>query len=172
MDRYSTYAAGKEILLRKILAATLLGLALAALSASAQTCEEQCTNDRYACDAGCTTYWCYDECDQAYNGCVINCQPCQPSTRDYSTYTINSYTFTGQIRCLEEYLGARRGYRFYEYLYKYTTKNYRETTQCDGTKTTVLLSTSTGQGFCWEKSPYAGDSCSPYSSRAGYGFCS
>src|SRR5689334_14432170 len=111
--------------MKRILAASLLGLALTALSASAQTCEEQCTNDRYACDAGCTTYWCYDECDQNYTWCVNNCQPCQPTTRDYSTTTVTSTQWTGQIRCLEEYFAANRGYRFYEYLYKYTVKNYR-----------------------------------------------
>jgi hypothetical protein len=137
-------------------------------AAADQACIDQCWADYDNCP--CYDYSSCNQCDTMRQSCLNQCSQC-PSTRDYSTTTILSSQQTGQTRCFEEFFGANHGYRFFEYLKTYSTTNYRETTQCNGTKTTTVLSTSTGQGLCWQKSPFLNDRCSPYQSTLGYGMC-
>ena len=162
--------------MKKLALATLLALAFAAQPASAAdpVCVSGCQANYDSCVAECGsfgTFWCYDDCDNQYNTCYYGCTLC-PSTRDYSTTTVLSQQHTGLKLCLEESPFANYGFKFWEYLIRYRVTNYRETTQCDGTKTTTVLSTSDNQTFCMEKSPFPNDYCSPYQPRTGFNFCS
>ncbi len=131
-------------------------------------CEEQCGLDYWTCSDNCGAFGgalCEQQCVDAYNSCIHRCRSC-PSTRDYSTSIMLSKQLTQPYKCLEEYANAGRGYRFDEYYVRYKVTNYRETTNCDGTKTTVVLSSYNTAGSCWKQVTFPNNTCSPYSSVA------
>lgn len=140
--------------------AALLGMASQASAdvACEQSCNlthEQCTQE---CGSG-GTYWCFEACDQQRDTCWNNCQLC-PSSRDYTTSTILSRTYTNRNGCYQDHLYLNGGRRYYEYLTKERRNNYRETTQCDGSKSTQLLSSSTYNYYCWVRGNTGADACS------------
>lgn len=141
--------------------ATLLLFVGYTIPAVAVTCEQQCWLDYDNCSCG--DYWSCAACDEARDNCLNYCasHPC-PATRDYSTTTLLSAQQTGN-GCVEEYFSARHGCWFSKYLAQYRRTNYRETTNCDGTTTTTVLSSSTFPITCFKRqNPFACSSCSPY----------
>lgn len=54
---------------------------------------------------------------------------------------------------------SERGRRYYEYFTKERRDNYRETTQCNGTKSTQLLSSTNITYNCWVRGNLGSDSC-------------
>lgn len=160
--------------MKKLLLALVMMLVSAPVFAADPACVSACQANYDYCVAQCGsfgTFWCYDDCDTQYFACYEPCTFC-PSTRDYSTTTILSSQHTGLKLCLEESPFANSGFKFWEYFIRYRVTNYRETTQCNGTKTTTVLSTTDHQTYCMEESPFLTDTCSPYLPRTGFNFCS
>ncbi len=123
-------------------------------------CENACDTTWQACLNDCgADYWCWESCDQANQWCHDHCNSC-PSTRDYTTSTILSRTYTNRNGCYQDHLYLNGGRRYYEYLTKERRNNYRETTQCDGSKSTQLLSSSTLNYYCWVRGNTGADACS------------
>jgi hypothetical protein len=125
-------------------------------------CENDCWTQWYACEDSCGPggdYWCHDTCDQARDQCLTSCANC-PITRDYTTRTILSRQYTNRNGCYQDHLYFTGGRRYYEYYTKERRDNYRETTQCNGTKSTQLLSSTTLNYYCWVRGNTSGDSCS------------
>ena len=139
-----------------------LALIISARSGTAdQACENQCLDEWYTCTADCGSggsYWCYDACDQHRDQCIASCANC-PSTRDYITRTVVSRQYTNRYGCFQDHLYLSGGRRYYEH---YTTErhdSYRETTQCDGTKSTQLLWSNNFNYYCWVRGNLGSDSC-------------
>jgi hypothetical protein len=123
-------------------------------------CENACTDAWDQCVQNCgTDYWCWLNCDQLNEWCHTDCASC-PSTRDYSTTTILSRSYTNRNGCFQDHLYLGGGRRYYEYFTKERKNNYRETTQCNGTKSTQLLSSSTYNYYCWTRGNTLSDACS------------
>lgn len=137
------------------------------------TCQEECAEVHQRCESSCgvpPAEDCLQRCDFDYTQCLNACAappPC-PTTREYTVVTTVSATYVGPSRCLEDHLVRFRG-RVYDRLYR-TDKatRYRETTNCDGTKTTQVIGVSYNSYYCWARSPF---SCSPYASNFGYLIC-
>jgi hypothetical protein len=128
-----------------------------------QACEEQCNLDYWACSDNCGAFGgalCEQQCVNAQNSCLQHCNQC-PSTRDYTTRTILNNQATGRNGCYEDHMYFYSGKRYAEYSTTQRLDNYRETTACNGTKTTTLLSSTTSSYKCWARDAIA--SCSPYS---------
>jgi hypothetical protein len=115
---------------------------LAADAACDNDCWAQWDSCCYNCGGG-GTYWCYDNCDQVRDQCLQICSTC-PSTRDYTTTTVVnqslSFPNAGCYWHPNIYPAAARQFDLWTHRYRYD--NYRETTACNGSKTTQLLSTS------------------------------
>lgn len=145
----------------------LLSLVLAALffgsgspAAADAACEQACNVAGSQCSENCgNDYWCVQECDQVRDSCCEDCQLC-PSTRDYSTTTVLSRSYTNRNGCYQDHLYLGGGRRYYEYYTKERKNNYRETTQCNGSTSTQLLSSSTYNYYCWVRGNTGGDTCS------------
>lgn len=115
-------------------------------------CEQQCHDDYifcldYYCDPrGTCTCW------TDYQSCVSYCpQICEEprSVRDYTKTVYINRQITSTTSC---FIGLGAYAKVHNrILYQQRTDTYRETTHCDGTKTTQLLSTGTpsGQLACW-----------------------
>lgn len=130
--------------------------------ASNPECEEQCNLDYWTCSDTCGPFGgalCEQQCVDAQNACLHHCTQC-PSTRDYSQATFLGATATGRNGCFEDLADFTGGQRYAEYFYRQRITTYRETTSCDGSKTTVVLSTFDNNFYCWVRDPIA--SCSPY----------
>jgi hypothetical protein len=115
-------------------------------------CEQQCHDDYifcldYICDPrGTCTCW------NDYVSCVSYCpQICtEPkSVRNYTTVAFVNIQYTQITGC---YKGSNGSATTHDKItYQQRTNSYRETTHCDGTKTTELLSsTLSGQLTCWK----------------------
>ncbi len=104
-----------------------------------QACEDQCWLTWDSCYCG--DYWSCAACDDQRDQCLQACALC-PSTRDYSTTTVLSRSYTNRNGCFQDHLYLGGGRRYYEYYTRERTNIYRETTQCNGTKSTQLLSSS------------------------------
>lgn len=93
-----------------------------------------------------------------FANCSNHCQSC-PSTRDYTTRTILSRQYTNRYGCFQDHIYLSGGKRYYEHYTKERRDNYRETTQCDGTKSTQLLSSTNLNYYCWVRGNLGSDSC-------------
>jgi hypothetical protein len=122
-----------------------------------QACEDQCYQDYYNCP--CFDYWSCAACDNQINQCLSYCASC-PSNRDYTTSTITGTQATGRNGCYEDHIYFNSGKRYAEYRVTERRDTYRETTNCDGTKTTTLIGTGSISYYCWARDPIA--SCSNY----------
>jgi hypothetical protein len=137
-------------------------------------CEQQCSDDflfcvNNRCDPRASSC---DFCQTDYERCISVCpQVCQ-EPKNVRDYTITSYVNiqrTQTTACVVDAEGAKTSYKFN---YKLRTDTYRETTHCDNTKTTQLLSsTLSGQLTCWgalkpieycSKDPQNGIICPPF----------
>ena len=114
-------------------------------------CEQQCHDDYifcldYYCDPrGTCTCW------TDYQNCVSYCpQICEEprSVRDYTKVAYINRQSTNTFACV---IHGASAYQHRKFTYQQRTDTYRETTHCDGTKTTQLISTGTpsGQLTCW-----------------------
>jgi len=120
-------------------------------------CVDGCWSEYYDCLDYCDAIGgpgeeeCTDHCKFNRNSCLDNCpEVCTgPTTRDYSDTVVAGFQYTGPSRCLT--------WLFYNYYFDYglltlKTTTYRETTYCDGSKTTVVLSVSYSSYYCWLRS--------------------
>jgi hypothetical protein len=118
------------------------------------TCEGYCAQDLLQCEIGCNgNAACEQQCNYIYADCIAGCAPCPgPTIRDYSVSTLVSQNFLGISECLRDFYPpyASQWHSKFQLQYKDTT--YRETTQCDGSKTTVVLSVSYSYSVCWNPS--------------------
>lgn len=144
-----------------LIVVTVLAVVGSARPATADAaCEQACWPQYDSCREACgADYWCWDACDQQRDACLVGCQNC-PKTRDYTTRTIVSRQYTNRNGCFQDHLYLSGGRRYYEYLTKERRDNYRETTQCDGTKSTQLLSSTNLNYYCWVRGNLGSDSCS------------
>jgi hypothetical protein len=125
-------------------------------------CDEQCSADYWTCSDNCGPFGgslCEQQCSDALSVCLYHCGQC-PSTRDYSTTTVLSRSYTNRNGCYQDHLYLSGGRRYYEYYTKERKNNYRETTQCNGSKSTQLLSSSTYNYYCWVRGNTGADACS------------
>ncbi len=130
-----------------LLAAVILATAVRADEA----CVNDCIDQRNYCDSQCGDYWCYELCEQQYNACYDSCQYC-PTTRDYTVITPISRTDQQVTSCIIHNTS-------FLYLEQDNIKVYRETTQCNGSKSTQLLQNyNTSPYYCWATNHA---SCSP-----------
>jgi hypothetical protein len=146
--------------------AALLFLLACQVASADQACTDQCWLTWDDCSANCGDWWSCNACDEQRDQCLAYCDSC-PHTRDYSVTTLLSAQQTGARQCMEEYAFAGHGFWFYQYFAQYRVTNYRDTTACDGTTTTTVLSSSTYSSYCLKKSPFFHDYCSPYSPYIG-----
>lgn len=132
---------------KKMFWVILLLLIGRSIPAAADACTDQCWLDYDACvGPGCSSYWHCAACDEARDSCFNSCPPppnC-PSTRDYTTTTVANQSITNyNVGCfLHPYTYPEEGRQFNRWRYRYRYDTYRETTNCNGSKTTQLLSTS------------------------------
>ena len=150
--------------------AAVLFLLAGQVALADQACTDQCWQTWDDCAHNCGDFWSCDACDQQRDQCLNYCASC-PSTRDYSTTVLLSAQQQPFTVCVEDYPNAHYGCRFTKYNTQYRRTNYRETTNCDGTKTTTVLSSSTFPGVCVTKYPSSCTSCSPYSLYNTYDHC-
>ena len=140
----------------------LLGVVAYATPVAADPeCENQCSENYWACSDACGPFGgaaCEQQCSDTVNQCLYNCTQC-PSTRDYTTRTILSRQYTGRNGCYQDHIYLNGGRRYYEHYTQERRDNYRETTQCNGTKSTQLLSTNTLNYYCWVRGNTSSDSC-------------
>lgn len=125
-------------------------------------CEEECNLNYWSCSDNCGPFGgalCEQQCVDAQNACLAHCSNC-PSTREYTTSTITGRQATGRNGCYEDHIYFYSGKRYLEYLTSERRDTYRETTNCDGTKTTTLIGTGTISYYCWARDPIA--SCGNY----------
>jgi hypothetical protein len=130
------------------------------VSLADQACIDQCWADYDACvGPGCSSYWHCEQCDAQRDSCLNYCASC-PTTREYTTSTITGTQATGRNGCYEDHIYFYSGKRYAEYRVTERRDTYRETTNCDGTKTTTLIGTGSISYYCWARDPIA--SCSNY----------
>ncbi len=142
----------------------LVSIALAAVPsplAADAACEAQCWEEYDACvGPGCASYWHCAECDERRDQCFAACAaapPC-PTTRDYSTGQVLSASYYSSFRCM---LGRGVFGGVWHQLTDRVVRirDWRETTNCDGSKTTNLLNTYNRSERCWDQTYSA---CSPW----------
>lgn len=124
-------------------------------------CVADCYNTYYACSDPCTDYACIQDCQYWFNQCYYGCPPgCPgPSVRNYSTVSLVSSTWYGSD-CYKQPFPDTGNWQYDKYYRVYHVDNYRETTQCDGSKTTELISSYNYGEYCLTKYPYPWGSCS------------
>lgn len=124
------------------------------------TCTEYCHYDYLQCQIGCNgNPACDQQCTDTFDDCIAGCEPCSgPTVRTYTVTTNVSQTFLGITQCLTEYFSphANRWHDYFQLQKKHTT--YRETTQCDGSQSTIVQSVSYSTTHCWH--PLSFSSCS------------
>lgn len=139
-------------------------------AAATLTCEDVCWLYYDQCESGCGTppaEECLQRCDASLESCLEGCPVC-PSTRDYTVVVPFSETYLGPTQCRENYLSFGSG-RLYDRINRTDKATlYRETTYCDGSKTTVVVSVSYPSYVCWRPG-FPG--CYPYGSIFGYFLC-
>ena len=115
-------------------------------------CEQQCSDDflfcvNNRCDPRASSC---EFCQTDYDRCISVCPQVCAEPKNVRDYTITSYVNvqrTQATECVQGVSSATVDNKFY---YKIRTDTYRETTHCDNTKTTQLLSsTLSGQLTCW-----------------------
>lgn len=143
------------------------GLQSITAAAKDPACVQQCQDEYDFCEEQCQTSggWapdCFERCDADFNSCYNGCpETCTgPTTREWDETVVAGATYLGYTRCLT--------WGFTPYLFDfmritYKTTRYRETTQCDGTKTTEVVSVTYSTYDCWLRSwqqcyPSVGDS--------------
>ena len=116
------------------------------MPAVADACTDQCWLDYDNCYCG--DYWSCAACDEGRDNCLNYCAtnpppPC-PSTRDYTISTIvNASTIFYNYGCYWSFTYyPKQAVTFDQWRYRYRFDNYRETTSCNGSKTTQLLSSN------------------------------
>jgi hypothetical protein len=136
----------------------LTGLCLIPQTSFAGACEDQCYTDYWTCSDNCGAFGgalCEQQCTDALNGCLSVCPRC-PTTRDYTVASVVSSQLTGRTACLQSPV---TGYPYQEYNRLIHFVQYRETTACNGTKTTAQISDWYAYRQCWQQSSIF--SCSP-----------
>jgi hypothetical protein len=141
----------------KVLLFIALSLVAAQVVSADEACNQQCWANYYDCP--CFDYWSCAYCDDQINSCLSYCSTC-PSTRNYTTTTVVSRQSTGRNGCYEDHIYLNVGRRYAEYFTTQRLDTYRETTNCNGTKTTTLLSSTNSSYYCWVRDAIA--SCSPF----------
>jgi hypothetical protein len=154
----------QAITLNAFLVIAFLVLSPGSLQAGVQpdpACEQDCHDQYifcldYICDPrGTCTCW------TDYQNCVSYCPTIctEPkNVREYSKTTPTNIQMTNNTACLKSLSGSSLVHN--KFFYQYRTDKYRETTHCDNTKTTELLSTTYSSTLtCW-KALYPLISCS------------
>ncbi len=116
-------------------------------------CVDECGLTYWACSDNCGAFGgalCEQNCTDAYNACVNQCSQC-PTYRNYSTEQYINKT-EKPAKCIKNrQINDATGYFYREFTTHYLRYNWRETTQCNGTKSTQLLSTVPFDGLCYLK---------------------
>jgi hypothetical protein len=137
-------------------------------------CENQCGIDYWTCSDNCGAFGgalCESQCSDGFNSCIGRCNAC-PTTRDYTVTTLVSKTASGRNGCFTDFNFNTGAFTYKEYLEKDKRTTYRETTACNGTKTTTVLSTTNETYYCWTKNCVGiGNCCSNPGSPAGLRAC-
>lgn len=119
-------------------------------------CINQCWAEYDQCEDYCSQYGggaedCYERCDADFQSCTDACPDvCTgPTVREYSDTVPAGFNYIGPSRCLT--------WGFFNYIYDYgtfvlKTTDYRETTYCDGSKTTEVLGVTYTYINCWLRS--------------------
>jgi hypothetical protein len=130
-------------------------------------CVADCYNNYYACSDPCTDYACIQDCQYWFNQCYYGCPPgCSgPSVRNYSTVTLTSSTWSGSD-CYREPFPSTSNWQYDKYYRVYHVNNYRETTQCDGSKTTELVSSYNYGEYCLTRFTFFGSCSYPWGGNA------
>lgn len=116
------------------------------------TCEQEC-DDRYIscmyedCDQRGDCSYCGENQDWCISNCPLVCEE-PKSIRDYTKTVYFNVQLHYVTACLRNGPSSKEHNRF---TYQARVDTYRETTHCDGTKTTTLLSTGSPSGIlvCW-----------------------
>ena len=141
----------------KVLLFVVLSLMATQAVLADEACNQECYDNYHACP--CFDYWSCASCDEQITNCLNYCSTC-PSTRNYTTTTVVSRQSTGRNGCYEDHISLNSGKRYAEYFTTQRLDTYRETTACNGTRTTTLLSSTSSSYYCWVRDPIA--SCSPF----------
>lgn len=115
-------------------------------------CEQQC-NDNYIF---CLDYYCDPRgtctCWTDYQNCVSYCpQICEEpkSYRDYNVVSYENFQTSQTYGCFKPF--AQEANTHQKATYQKRTKTYRETTHCDGSKTTQLINSVLSTPIaCWQ----------------------
>jgi hypothetical protein len=117
-------------------------------------CEQQCEDDYlfcldYICDPR-GTCTCWSEYQSCVSYCPLVCQE-PKSVRNYTVAVYSNVQQTSVTACLKQAASLKVHNKTY---FQFRIYTYRETTHCNGTKTTELLSVGplSGQQTCWQ--PY------------------
>lgn len=158
--------------MRWIVFFSLFALVLAGSTLPAKAdaaCVEECGLTYWACSDNCGAFGgalCEQNCTDAYNACVNQCSQC-PTYRDYSTLQYINKTDTNSTTCVKNTaINDATGYIYKIFTTHFLRYNWRETTQCNGTKSTQLLSTAPVDGTCYFKKAGSNNLCSPFSTTA------
>jgi hypothetical protein len=125
-----------------------------------QDCLDYCTAIRSSCDSDCRDQACPGECEYNYNTCVASCpSECSgPSTYDYTT-TVHESFYQVAWSCYDtSFFSPYNPKEFDEFHVTDRTDTHHVTTQCDGSQTNQVISTSHSTYYCWAQQYW---SCSP-----------
>lgn len=121
-----------------------------------QDCLDYCQGIKDQCDVDCRDQACPGECEYNYESCAAACpEDCTgPSSYDYNTTVLESYYWVTQS-CLDSSIfPPYNPYEFYEYYVTYRTDTHHVTTQCDGSQTNVVTSSTHTSYYCWQQQPW------------------
>lgn|GEM_PF-3311129 len=125
-----------------------------------QECLDYCASIKHDCDVDCRDQACPDECEYNYESCAATCPAdCTgPSTQDHTT-TVHESIYQVAWSCYDtSFFAPYNPKEFYEFHVTDRTDTHRVTTQCDGSQTDQVISTSHSTYYCWAQQFW---SCSP-----------
>lgn len=125
-----------------------------------QDCLDYCQAIKDQCDIDCRDQACPGECEYNYENCAAACpQECTgPSSYDYDTTVRESFYQVARSCFDTSIFPPYDPYEFDEFYVTYRTDTHRVTTQCDGSQTDQVISSSHHSGYCWAQQPWT---CSP-----------
>lgn len=131
-----------------------------AIFAASSTCDEYCCKDECdlyynQCESGCgvaPAEDCLLRCEAQLADCYEDCEGC-PHVTEYWVTTLDSETYTYQSKCLDDHIfSGAKWYEEMERTWKHT--KYRETEECDGSYTTVVIQVTYSVDYCWKRTGF------------------
>lgn len=140
---------------RWLILAAFTPLLITGPAANAQSsCQDECLATYEACSRDClggNFYGCEETCQNNLGICLQTCPSC-PTTRTYTqTSILGSQLNFFQEGCFNTRWNNTIPRAFENYTVQYRQQTFRETTACNGSKSTVLIGDSTFSDICWKR---------------------